>query len=314
MDQRSRAIRLATTISLVGNALLAALKIGAGLASGSLSVLGDGIDSSTDVLISFVALLTVRWAAQPSDAEHPWGHGRAETVATVGLAFAIFFAGAQLAVQAGHRLLNGVSAAVPGLFALLATGISVVGKVILSWSQTRAGRRHGSQLLVANGVNMRNDVIMSLAVLVGLSVSRLLGAPVVDSVVAIVVGLWVMKSAIGIFFESNAELMDGNTSHTTYRLVFEAVRSVPGAGNPHKARVRRIANTWDIDLDIEVDGSMTVREAHAIADRVERAVKERIDSVYDIVVHVEPAGSGKHGEQYGLDEHSLDGGKNGEPR
>lgn len=300
---------MATTISLVGNALLATLKIGAGLATGSLSVLGDGIDSSTDVLISFVALLTVRWAAQPSDAEHPWGHGRAETVATVALAFAIFFAGAQLAVQAVRNLFSGIVAALPGAFALAATAISIAGKLLLAWSQTRAGRRHGSQLLVANGVNMRNDVIMSIAVLVGLLVSRLFGVPAVDKVVAVLVGLWVMKSAIGIFFESNAELMDGNTSHSTYRLVFEAVRSVPGAGNPHKARVRRIANTWDIDLDIEVDGSMTVREAHAIADRVERAVKERIDSVYDIVVHVEPAGSGEHGEQYGLDERSIEGGE-----
>ncbi|MBN1243073.1 MAG: cation transporter [Spirochaetales bacterium] len=305
MDQRSRAIRNATTISLIGNALLAVLKIGAGVASGSLSVLGDGIDSSTDVLISFVALLTVRWASRPSDAEHPWGHGRAETVATVALAFAIFFAGAQLAVQAVRNMLSGIAASIPGAFALTATVVSIAGKLLLAWSQSRAGRRHGSQLLVANGVNMRNDVIMSIAVLVGLLVSRLFGVPAVDKIVAILVGIWVMKSAIGIFFESNAELMDGNTSHATYRLVFEAVRSVPGAGNPHKARVRRIANTWDIDLDIEVDGSMTVREAHAIADRVERAVKERIDSVYDIVVHVEPAGMGEHGEQYGLDERSI---------
>jgi cation diffusion facilitator family transporter len=228
-------------------------------------------------------------------------------VATVALAFIIFFAGAQLAFQALRNLVAGVEASLPGSFALVATGVSIVGKLALSWTQTRAGRRHGSQLLVANGVNMRNDVVMSVAVLGGLLGSRLLGTPLVDAVVAVLVGLWVMKSAVGIFFESNAELMDGNTSHATYRLVFEAVRSVPGAGNPHKARVRRIANTWDIDLDIEVDGSMTVREAHAIADRVERAVKERIDSVYDIVVHVEPAGSGEHGEQYGLDERSLKG-------
>jgi divalent metal cation (Fe/Co/Zn/Cd) transporter len=88
--------------------------------------------------------------------------------------------------------------------------------------------------------------------------------------------------------------------------VFDAVNSVSGAGNPHRTRVRRLASFLDIDLDIEVDGRVSVREAHDIAQAVESAIKQRIDNVYDIVVHVEPTGGGEHEEQYGLNERCLD--------
>jgi divalent metal cation (Fe/Co/Zn/Cd) transporter len=104
--------------------------------------------------------------------------------------------------------------------------------------------------------------------------------------------------------EANAELMDGGSGKEFYRAVFEAVHSVSGAGNPHRTRMRRIAGFWDIDLDIEVDPALTIREAHAIASEVEQAIKERVEAVYDIMVHVEPAGN-RETEGYGLHEDLL---------
>jgi len=101
--------------------------------------------------------------------------------------------------------------------------------------------------------------------------------------------------------------MDGSADPGLYQSVFDAVRSVPGAGNPHRTRVRKLASFYDIDLDIEVDGGKTVREAHDIAQAVEKAIKERIEGVYDIVVHIEPNGAGEHAEQYGLNEKQLKG-------
>jgi divalent metal cation (Fe/Co/Zn/Cd) transporter len=95
--------------------------------------------------------------------------------------------------------------------------------------------------------------------------------------------------------------MDGGSGSEAYKAVFEAVHSIPGAGHPHRTRMRRIAGLWDIDLDIEVQPNMTVLEAHWIAFQVERAIKERVEGVYDIMVHVEPAGN-KEDEGYGLQE------------
>jgi cation diffusion facilitator family transporter len=182
---------------------------------------------------------------------------------------------------------------------------SIIGKLFLAWTQASAGKKTGSSLLLANAKNMRNDVVISASVLVGLALSALLKKPIVDAIVALFVGVWVMKSALGIFSEANDEIMDGKADPALYRSIFDAVKAVPGAGNPHRARVRKLASLYDIDLDIEIDGRMMVREAHEIAQAVEREIKSRIEGVYDIVVHVEPSGQGEHEEQFGLNEKTL---------
>ena len=303
---RNNIIRQAAGFSLVGNAILASSKIVVGFLAGSLAVVGDGIDSSPDVVISIVALAASTIISKPSDKEHPYGHARAETTATTILAFFIFFAGAQLFLSTIHTLREGAVREIPGTFAIWVTLGSIIGKLLLAWSQESAGKKTGSTMLQANAKNMRNDVIISASVLVGLALTQILRAPVADSIVALFVGVWVMKSAVGIFSEANDEIMDGKADPALYRAIFEAVRMVPGAGNPHRARVRKLASLYDIDLDIEIDGRMTVREAHEIAQAVEVAIKDRIFGVYDIVVHVEPAGGGEHEEQYGLNEKRLD--------
>jgi len=289
-------------ISLIGNFILAAAKLAAGAIAGSLAVLGDGIDSSTDVVISLVTLAAAALMAKPSDRDHPYGHARAETSATTILSFVIFFAGAQLLLSTIHSLREGSTRELPGMLALWVSGASVLGKLALAASQFAVGKKTGSTMLMANGKNMRNDVIMSASVLFGVAATRIFGTPLVDSIMAILVSLWVMRSALSVFKEANDEIMDGKADPELYRLVFDAVRSVKGAGNPHRTRVRRLASCYDIDLDIEVDGRLSVKDAHDIAQAVEAAIKTRIDSVYDIVVHVEPSGAGEHGEQYGLNE------------
>jgi cation diffusion facilitator family transporter len=158
---------------------------------------------------------------------------------------------------------------------------------------------------MANAKNMTGDVILSAGVLAGLGLSMFFNIGVIDSAAAIFVGLWVIKSAIGIFMEANAELMDSGSGKEFYQAVFDAVNSVEGAENPHRTRMRRIAGLWDIDIDIEVDMNITVSEAHGIATRVEQAIKDRVDGVYDIMVHVEPAGYSHKKEGYGLSEGNL---------
>lgn len=303
---RNTIVRRAAQISLYGNAVLAAAKILAGFAAGSLAVVGDGVDSSTDVVISLVTLAAAAIITRPSNREYPYGHARAETTATTLLSFVIFFAGAQLFMSTIHTLREGAQRELPGVLAVWVTIGSIAGKSLLAWSQAAAGKKTGSTMLVANAKNMTSDILISGSVLAGLVTSNLFKAPVVDSAVALFVGIWVMKSAVGIFREANEEIMDSKVDPALYHSVFEAVHSVPGALNPHRARVRKLASTYDIDLDVEVDGCKTVSEAHEIAQAVEAAIKQRIDGVYDIVVHVEPAGLGEHDEQFGLSERCFD--------
>jgi cation diffusion facilitator family transporter len=308
-EGRASLIRRASLIALFGNLALAAAKIIVGLIAGSLAVVGDGIDTSVDVLIAAMQLFIAGVTARPADANHPWGHGRAETVGTAGLSFLLFFAGFQLILRSGADLLGNAERGIPGPLALVVTLVSIAGKLMLALNQYRMGKKSGSALLSANAKNMACDVVISVGVLAGLLFSELFNIGHIDSAAAMLVGLWVIKAAAGIFIEANSELMDGGDLKDQYRAVFEAVHSVPGAGNPHRTRIRRIAGFLDIDIDVEVDSRLSVRDAHVIATQVEEAIHLRLENVFDIMVHIEPAGdpSGTENEAYGLSEKIVDG-------
>lgn len=295
-------IRVAGTIALIGNAALAFIKILLAYFSKSLAVMGDGIDSSTDVLIAIVTLVISAIISRPSDKEHPWGHGRAETTTTLVLSFIIFFAGAQLAIQSVTRLMNPQDAQTIGRGAVIAVIISIAGKTVLALLQFHYGKIADSEMVKANALNMKNDIIMSLGILVGLFLSEQFKLPILDPIIALLVGLWVIKNAAKLFLQVNFELMDGNADNSLYQKLFSAVSSVQGVHNPHKARIRKMASLFDIDLDIEVDPAMTVYDAHEKAEQVEEAIREVIPEAYDILIHIEPLGSDSHQreEKYGL--------------
>jgi cation diffusion facilitator family transporter len=306
-EERAALIKRASLTVLAGNVVLAAAKITAGLMTGSLAVVGDGFDTSVDVLIAVMQLFITKVAARPADPDHPWGHGKAETVGTAALSFMLFFAGFQLIASSCKELMGGVAREVPGPMAIFVTLVSIAGKLLLAVNQSRTGKKTGSAMLTANAKNMTGDVAISVGVLVGLVFSRLFDVGQIDSIAAIIVGLWVIKSAVSIFAGVNAELMDGGAFKEQYRAVFDAVHSVPGAGNPHRTRIRRIAGFLDIDIDVEVDSNLTVKEAHIIATQVEKAIRAKLENVFDIMVHIEPAGdqSSTKDEAYGLSENTV---------
>lgn len=310
---RMKLISLAGWIALLGNLSLAIIKVTAGIAAGSLAVLGDGLDSATDVSIACMTLIISRIIRRPSDENHPWGHGRAETTATMVVAFIIFYAGMQLCLSSGIQLFHFITHTVTAadnpklLSVLLVTIISIAGKLLLAWSQYHLGKKSGSIMVLANAKNMATDSIISISVLVGLAGARLLSLPILDPLVAFLVALWVLKNAISIFMQMNLELMDGNHDKELYHRLFDAVKTVHGVSNPHRVRIRKIAAHWDIDMDIEVNPDITLHDAHELAEQVETAVRNAIPDVYDIVVHMEPEGHGDHHrqEQFGLSEADL---------
>jgi cation diffusion facilitator family transporter len=306
LGRKASLIKTASIVALVGNFALSALKITLGIRGESLAVVGDGIDSAVDVLIAIMTLIVAGVISRPADEEHPWGHGRAETVATTLLACTLFFAGGQLVLSSAQKLIFQVKTEIPEAPALVATVVSIIGKLLLAWSQYLFGKKADSAMLKANAKNMAADVFISAAVLLGLVLALLFEWGAIDLIAALLVGVWVIKGAVEIFLEANAELMD-SAGKESYHAVFDAVRSVKGAGNPHRTRMRRIAGLWDIDIDIEVDPQLAVWEAHRIASRVERAIKERVEGVYDIVVHIEPNGDHEKNkdEGFGLTEAEI---------
>jgi cation diffusion facilitator family transporter len=297
-------VRLAAIIAMIGTAILAALKIYAGLASGSSALFSDGVDSCADVLISIVTLAVVRVISKPADAGHPWGHGRAETVMTAFMSFALFFMGAQVIIGAVSDLISEPDHAVPPVFAVVITLVSIAGKLLLALCQYILGKRAGSAMIKANAKNMAGDVVISLGVLLGLWISSATGSAHADTVIAGLIGCWIIKTAVGIFLEANLELMDGSRDTQPYRVVIDAVNAVEGACNPHRARMRRVAGFWDIDFDIDVDPECSVTQAHDVACRVEEEIKNRLENVFDIMIHVEPGGEHAN-ESFGLTEEMI---------
>ena len=289
-DTHKQVLR-ASYASIIGNGLLSAAKLVVGFISGSFAVISDGIDSASDVAVSAVIAVTAKIMERKPNTKYVYGYAKAESIATKILSMAIFFAGAQMLFSAVEHLFSKEPREMPEMIAVYVTVASIVCKLLLSLYQTAVGKKTGSSMLIANGINMRNDVIISLSVLVGLFFSFILEMPVFDSITALLVSIFIIRSAIMIFMDSNVELMDGVKDTSVYQKIFNAIGEVEGVGNPHRVRSRSIGGKYMITLDVEADGNMTLAEAHALSNKIEENIRNNIPEVYDIVVHIEPFGT-----------------------
>ncbi len=301
---REQTIIRASWWAIVGNALLASLKLVAGFISGSFVVIADGIDSLSDIASSLVVLLAARIIARPPNVKFPYGYKKADTVATKVLSFVIFFAGAQLAYSTVHYLITGAGMEVPGRLAVLVTLISILGKAILSVLLKRTGKKVDSTMLMANARNMRNDILLSVSALISLVMTLWLEEPVIDRVIALLISLFIMYEGFRIFMKSNIDLMDGIDNMEVYNRLFESVHAVEGAHHPHRVRARKIGHYYMVNLDIEVDPALSVKDAHEIARKVEKSIRSGIRNIYDVMVHVEPLGNTEE-EEYGITEKEI---------
>ncbi len=301
-NTRQKNIIWASWVSIAGNALLAILKIILGFISGSLAVVADGIDSAGDIATSIITLVTARFLAKPPNINYPYGYEKADAIATKALSFVIFFAGAQLAIATSRRIIFAEVQEMPGKLAIYITVFSIFAKLFLAFYLKRASKQTNSSMLLANGKNMQNDIIISTSVLLGLILTYYFNLPILDRIIALAVSLWIMWVGLQIFLKTNTELMDGMKNPELYCELFNAIKKVKGAHNPHRVRVRKLGNFHMISMDLEVESTMTVKDAHEVAKNVENEIKSAIPNVYDIVVHIEPLGNLERGEKFGLRE------------
>jgi cation diffusion facilitator family transporter len=306
MEIRKKILIRASWIAILSNSVLAVLKIAVGMISGSLAVVADGIDSASDIATSFITLITSKIVTRPPNIRYPYGYEKADTLATKALSFIIFFAGAQLAISTVKRIITGNIPEIPGQLAIWVTAFSIVCKISLSIYLRITGKKANSSMLIANGKNMQNDVLISVAVLIGLFFIFILKQPLIDLLIAMLVSIWIMKVAVQIFFQTNVDIMDGMKDPILYCELFAAVKRVKGATNPHRVRVRKIGNFHMISMDIEVESEMKVKDAHIIAQQVEEEIRKSIPNVFDIIVHIEPLGNNEINEKYGINEQIIE--------
>ena len=297
---REQRIIRASWNSIIGNAFLSVIKITAGFLSGSMALVADGVDSASDIITSLITLITARIISKPPDLKYPYGYEKADTIASKLLAFIIFFAGAQLAISTIQRLISGQKPEIPAMFAIIVACVSIIGKQFLAYYLTRVGKNSDSEMLKTNARNMQSDVVISSSVLMGLVFTHILNLPILDLITALAVSVWIMYVAIRIIIKSGYSLMDRIDDPAIYKSIANAVACVPGAFNPHRIRARKMAHFYVIDLDIEVDGSLSLFQAHEITHEIENNIKAQIPNIYDVIVHVEPLGDDSSNEVYGV--------------
>lgn len=266
---------------------LALIKIVAGWRAHSASVLADGFESGADVFASGLVLVGLIIAARPADREHPYGHGRGETLSGLVLGFFLFGAGVLIA---WHGIAESNDAVIPASWAIVPLVISIFAKAGLVAVKYRHGKSIGSSSLIADAANDAIDILSGTVALGALSLTlwmpgRFLKA---DHYGAFLVGIIVIGTSVRIVLEASLHLMDTMPSDEMMESIRAVARAVPEVKGVEKCFARKTGLKYHVDLHLEVDPEISVRASHDIAQKVRARVKEELPWVADVLVHVEP--------------------------
>ena len=281
---REQQIRRVLLVILGANLVVVALKAMVGIATGSLAVLGDLIQSALDAVNNGLGLAIMAIASKGPDAEHPYGHAKFETLGALLIVVFLSVSIFELLRGAIARLMAGSAPPAVPLSSLVLITVTLVVNVIVTMLESRAGRRLGSELLLADAVHTRVDVLITVAVLGGLVLSRM-GLGWADPVLAIIVAIMVGRAGFAIVRRAIPTLVD-ERAYDAQTIRREAER-VPGVQAAYSIRSRAAANTLFAELTIAVDGRSDVTSAHGIADAVEDRLRDALQ-LQEVVVHVEP--------------------------
>lgn len=284
----SRGIR-ATIVVIVVSTVLAAVKISSGWIGNSYALIADGIESLLDIVASLVVMTGLRIAARPPDRDHPYGHGKAESLAAMVVAVALLSAGVAVAIQSVREIL--VPHHAPAPFTLVVLVVVVLVKEVIFRRLTAIGQELSSTSLSSDAWHHRSDALTSLAAFVGISVA-LIGGPGYESAddwAALAACAIILFNGQRLLRVSLAEVMDAAPPDELERSIRTTARAVSGVVDVEKCLARKSGPGWLIDIHIEVDGALSVAQGHEIAHRVKDALIGSSIDVLDVLVHVEPA-------------------------
>ena len=282
--------KLKARASYVGaaiNVIQTLIKIGFGILGQSAALIADGIHSLSDLLSDLLVIIAVRLGSREADHEHPYGHRRFETIATVILGFSLIAVGGAIAWSVMERMANPEQLPVPNALSLAVAGLSILINEWLYHYTKRIAKKTRSKLLLANAWHQRSDAISSLVVLVGIG-AVLLGYPLADGVAAIVAALMVAKIGLNLVLESIKELVDTSLPPELVAEIRAAINAIDGVEGIHLLRTRHMGEDALIDAHIVVDPRITVSEGHMIGDIVRDDLIKRFVDVMDVLVHVDP--------------------------
>jgi cation diffusion facilitator family transporter len=287
-DRLKRSLK-ATFLGMAVNAVLSAVKFTAGVLGHSHALIADAVESSADILSSIIVWRALVVAAEPADREHPYGHGKAEPLAAAAVATMLLVAATGIIVKSLQDLAAPRQA--PRAFTLVVLIVVVVVKEILFRFVSRAAGEVQSIVVYADAWHHRSDAVTSLAASIGITVA-LAGGPAfyfADDAAAILAGLIIAWNGWKLLKPAYNELMDAAPGVALVAQIKSAASRVAGVKRIEKCIVRKAGFEYFVDMHVEVDPELTVREAHQIAHLVKDSVRASMPTVHDVLVHIEPA-------------------------
>jgi len=284
---RYRTTRRVTLVGCAVNLVLAAAKIVGGLLGQSQGLVADGVHSLSDLVSDAVVLMAAREAARDPDADHPYGHGRIETAATVGVGLLLLATAAGLGWRAVDSLMNVTAIGRPAIATLILALGSMAAKEALFHYTHRAGRSISSRLLEANAWHHRSDALSSIIVAVGIG-GALFGVVALDAVGALIVAVMIAKVGWDMVWQSLQELVDTGLEPSLLQDLEAAAAAVDGVKHVHSLRSRWMGHSILLDLHVRVGPRISVSEGHRIAEAVRLTLLARAPRVGDAMVHIDP--------------------------
>jgi cation diffusion facilitator family transporter len=286
-NPRYRAVRKVTLIGSLVDFLLGVVKILVGWAAHSQALVADGIHSLSDLATDFVVLYAAKHSHREADEAHPYGHGRIETLTTVGLGITLLGVAFGIGYDAVRRMNDTELLLHPGALALVVASVSVIAKEIIYQYTKRAALKLRSNMLMANAWHSRSDAVSSIVVVLGVA-GAMMGYPYLDAVAAIAVAVMIAKIGFELIRSSTKELIDTALEPEVVENIRKEILDVDGVRALHMLRSRRSGGDALVDLHVQVDPRISVSEGHQIGDTVRRRLLERVDEVTDVTVHIDP--------------------------
>jgi len=285
-DNRAKASQKVTIIGAIIDFLLAIFKVIVGTLGNSGALIADGIHSFSDLLSDGVVLYAAKHSAEEADDEHPYGHERFETVATLGLAIILAIIGTGIIFDAFNRLQNPGELSHSTLL-LSVAALSIFSKEALYWYTLKVAKTYKSDMLKANAWHHRSDALSSIVVFIGI-LGSLNGYLYLDGVAAIVVGLMVIYIAWELGLSATKELVDTSIDADQVEKLRHSIGQISGVNSVHSLRTRKIGHMISCDVHVQVDPYLSVSEGHIISVSVERVAKECLEDLMDVTVHIDP--------------------------
>lgn len=286
-EVRNKETRTVAIVGAVTNLILSFVKIIIGYIGNSQALLVDGVHSLSDLLSDALVLFASHHANQEPDAEHPYGHGRFETAATLALGILLILVAFGIGWDTVGRLLSNEIPETPSQLALYAAVFSILANEALYWYTLIVARKIHSKMLEANAWHHRSDAVSSIVVLAGIAGSQL-GVANLDTVAALIVSIMIAKIGWSLGWQALEELVDKSLDEEQVDEVGRVIDSVDGVRSVHMLRTRKSGHLSAADVHVLVDPLLSVSEGHMIAVAVEDELKKNISHLSDVTVHIDP--------------------------